>query len=58
MKTTTIAWKSSTSKGFFFGATTEEQGFLVTYCVQVTEEKFNSLPDIGEEITVPAAALR
>ena len=58
MKTTTIVWKSSTSKGYFFGASVEQDGFVVTYCVQVTEDKYSTLPDIGEEIEVPAAALR
>ena len=57
MKTVILTWKSSTQKGFWFGAKVENNGFYEKFVVEVTEEIFDTLPEIGAEIEVPAAAL-
>ena len=57
MKTLTIVWKSETPKGFWFGVKELVGGFYYKYTVEVDQETYASLPEIGEEITVPAAAL-
>ena len=54
-----IAWKTKNEKGFFFG--TEEVELYNKkdkYVVQVTEEKYKTLPEPGGLVYVPIEALR
>jgi hypothetical protein len=57
MKTVNIFWKGQSKSGnFYLGVSYDLDGFLVRKFVQVTEEKYDKLPDTGE-VNVPAAAL-
>ena len=58
MKKCTIFWKGQSKSGnYYLGVTFEEQGFIMKKFIQVTEAKFEELPESGE-INIPAAALQ
>jgi hypothetical protein len=57
MKTVNIFWKGQSKSGkFYIGVTYEQDGFLLRKFVQLTEKKYDELPDTGE-VSVPAIAL-
>ena len=56
MKKLTVTWKSSTSKGFFIGSKELQDNFFLKYCIEVSEELYNSV-EVGDEIDVPTRAL-
>ena len=57
MKTVNIFWKGQSKSGnFYLGVNYELDGFMVKKFIQVTEKKYDELPDTGE-VNVPAAAL-
>ena len=57
MNTVTLFWKGQSKSGnYYIGVTFDDNGFISKKFIQVTEKKFNELPDTGE-ITVPKSVL-
>ena len=58
MKTVNVFWKGQSKSGhYYIGVTFDNQGFIIKKFIELTESKFNELPDSGE-ISVPASALQ
>lgn len=58
MKTVTIFWKGQSKSGhFYIGVTFDNSGFICKKFIELTEKKFDEVPDSGE-ISVPTSALQ